>query len=28
MRTTGEHEVDFQVHSEVFAKLVVNVVAE
>ncbi|MCU3989823.1 50S ribosomal protein L9, partial [Enterobacter mori] len=23
-----EHEVDFQVHSEVFAKLVVNVVAE
>ncbi|KAI3492580.1 hypothetical protein L1887_42883 [Cichorium endivia] len=28
LRTTGEHEVDFQVHSEVFAKLVVNVVAE
>ena len=28
LRTTGEHEVDFQVHSEVFAKLTVNVVAE
>ena len=28
LRTTGEHEVDFQVHSEVFAKLIVNVVAE
>jgi LSU ribosomal protein L9P len=28
LRSTGEHEVDFQVHSEVFAKLVVNVVAE
>ena len=28
LRTTGEHEVDFQVHSEVFAKLTINVVAE
>ena len=28
LRTTGEHEVDFQVHGDVFAKLVVNVVAE
>jgi large subunit ribosomal protein L9 len=28
LRTTGEHEVSFQVHSEVFAKLIVNVVAE
>ena len=28
LRTTGEHEVSFQVHSEVFAKLTVNVVAE
>ncbi|EPE0619251.1 50S ribosomal protein L9, partial [Escherichia coli] len=27
-RTTGEHEVSFQVHSEVFAKVIVNVVAE
>ncbi|MEW0491044.1 50S ribosomal protein L9, partial [Escherichia coli] len=25
---TGEHEVSFQVHSEVFAKVIVNVVAE
>ncbi|EJZ5875281.1 50S ribosomal protein L9, partial [Escherichia coli] len=24
----GEHEVSFQVHSEVFAKVIVNVVAE
>ncbi|ERK17418.1 MAG: 50S ribosomal protein L9 [Pantoea sp.] len=28
LRTVGEHEVDFQVHGDVFAKLVVNVVAE
>ena len=28
LRTTGEHEVSFQVHSEVFAKVIVNVVAE
>jgi len=28
LRTVGEHEVSFQVHSEVFAKLVVNVVPE
>ena len=28
LRTTGDHEVSFQVHSEVFAKLTVNVVAE
>ena len=28
LRTTGEHEVDFQVHSEVFAKVIINVVAE
>lgn len=28
LRTTGEHEVSFQVHGEVFAKLNVNVVAE
>ncbi|MEQ4517419.1 MAG: 50S ribosomal protein L9, partial [Pantoea agglomerans] len=27
LRTTGEHEVSFQVHSEVFAKLNVKVVA-
>ena len=26
LRTTGEHEVSFQVHSEVFAKVIVNVV--
>ena len=26
--TTGEHEVSFQGHSEVFAKVIVNVVAE
>ncbi|PLB90539.1 50S ribosomal protein L9, partial [Klebsiella pneumoniae] len=24
----GEHEVNFQVHSEVFAKVIINVVAE
>ncbi|EAC1324236.1 50S ribosomal protein L9 [Escherichia coli] len=28
LRTTGEHEVSFQVHSEVFAKVIINVVAE
>lgn len=28
LRTTGEHEVSFQIHGEVFAKLNVNVVAE
>ncbi|OON41805.1 50S ribosomal protein L9 [Izhakiella australiensis] len=28
LRNTGEHEVSFQVHSDVFAKLTVNVVAE
>ncbi|WP_425299850.1 hypothetical protein [Pseudomonas asplenii] len=28
MRTTGEHEVHFQVHSDVFAQLNVVVVAE
>ncbi|MDF7680017.1 50S ribosomal protein L9 [Enterobacteriaceae bacterium ESL0689] len=28
LRTTGEHVVHFQVHSEVFAELVVNIVAE
>ncbi|OCQ50524.1 50S ribosomal protein L9 [Photorhabdus australis subsp. thailandensis] len=28
LRTTGEHEVHFQVHSDVFAKLNVNIVAE
>ncbi|CAK9886155.1 MAG: 50S ribosomal protein L9 [Candidatus Erwinia impunctatus] len=28
LRTTGDHEVDFQVHSEVFAKLIVSIVAE
>ncbi|MCK8400839.1 50S ribosomal protein L9, partial [Erwinia amylovora] len=28
LRTTGEHEVDFHVQSEVFAKLIVNIVAE
>lgn len=28
LRTTGEHEVTFQLHSEVFAKLIVTVVAE
>lgn len=27
LRTTGEHEVEFQVHSDVTAKLIVNVVA-
>lgn len=28
LRTLGEHEVRFQLHAEVFASLVVNVVAE
>lgn len=28
LRSVGEHEITFQVHSEVFAKLVVNVVPE
>ncbi|MCC8373889.1 50S ribosomal protein L9 [Photorhabdus sp. HUG-39] len=28
LRTIGEHEVNFQVHSDVFAKLNVNVIAE
>ncbi|KGQ69649.1 50S ribosomal protein L9 [Chelonobacter oris] len=28
LRTTGEHDVRFQLHGEVFASLVVNVVAE
>ncbi len=28
IRTTGEHEVRFQLHPEVFASLIVNVVAE
>ncbi|MCE1704390.1 50S ribosomal protein L9, partial [Enterobacter hormaechei] len=28
LRTIGEHEVNFQVHSDVFAKLNVNIVAE
>ncbi|XMR51186.1 50S ribosomal protein L9 [Escherichia coli] len=28
LRNTGEYEVSFQVHSEVFAKVIVNVVAE
>ncbi|QIQ21721.1 50S ribosomal protein L9 [Zophobihabitans entericus] len=28
LRTLGEHEVSFQLHSEVFAKLIVNIVAE
>lgn len=28
LRTVGEHEVTFQVHSEVFAKLIVNIVPE
>jgi len=27
LRTTGEHEVEFQVHSDVLAKLIVNVVS-
>lgn len=26
--TTGEHEVSFQVHSEIFAKVTVDVIAE
>ncbi|MFD0966787.1 50S ribosomal protein L9 [Seminibacterium arietis] len=28
LRTTGEHEVRFQFHSEVFATLTINIVAE
>uniref|UniRef100_A0A3B0LZW1 Large ribosomal subunit protein bL9 n=1 Tax=Arsenophonus endosymbiont of Trialeurodes vaporariorum TaxID=235567 RepID=A0A3B0LZW1_9GAMM len=28
LRTVGEHEVHFQVHSDVFAKLNVNIIAE
>ena len=28
LRTTGDHEVDFQVHGEVFAKLVIKIAAE
>ncbi|WP_032114366.1 50S ribosomal protein L9 [Candidatus Arsenophonus nilaparvatae] len=28
LRTVGEHEVNFQVHSDVFAKLNVNIIAE
>lgn len=28
LRTLGEHEVNFQLHSEVFAKVIVSVVAE
>lgn len=28
LRTVGEHEVSFQVHSEVFAKVIVNIVPE
>ena len=28
LRNVGEHEVNFQVHSEVFAKVIINVVAE
>ncbi|SFN04358.1 LSU ribosomal protein L9P [Izhakiella capsodis] len=28
LRNTGEHEISFHVHSDVFAKLTVNVVAE
>ncbi|NJD00746.1 50S ribosomal protein L9 [Candidatus Erwinia dacicola] len=28
LRVTGEHEVDIQVYGEVFAKLIVNIVAE
>lgn len=28
LRTTGEHEVSIQVHSEVFAKIIVNIVPE
>lgn len=28
LRTLGEHEVSLQIHSEVFAKLIVNIIAE
>ncbi|MBC9130000.1 50S ribosomal protein L9 [Frischella sp. Ac48] len=28
LRTVGEHEVSFQLHSEVFAKIIIDVVAE
>ncbi|CAJ0990793.1 50S ribosomal protein L9 [Pantoea sp. Nvir] len=28
LRTTGEHEVNFQVHNEIFAKVIINIVAE
>ncbi|MBI0030845.1 50S ribosomal protein L9 [Gilliamella sp. B14384G15] len=28
LRTTGEHEVFFQVHSEAFAKLIIEIIAE
>lgn len=28
LRNVGEHEVNFQVHSRVFAKVIINVVAE
>src|SRR5699024_1846126 len=28
LRNVGEHEVSFQLHSEVFAKLIVNIVAQ
>lgn len=28
LRTTGEHEVSFQLHSEVFAKIIVDIVPE
>lgn len=28
LRNTGEYEIDFQVHSEVFAKLVIEVIEE
>ncbi|MBN0394267.1 50S ribosomal protein L9, partial [Pseudomonas aeruginosa] len=28
LRNVGEHEVNFQVHSEVFAKVIINVDAD
>ena len=28
LRTVGEYEVSFQLHSEVFAKIIVDIVAE
>ncbi|MFP3029092.1 MAG: 50S ribosomal protein L9 [Arsenophonus sp.] len=28
LRTVGEHDVNFQVHSDVFAKVTVNIIAE